>query len=297
MGMVNDVRNRTTIFPIVNNTLIGLMALACAVPLLLLLMVSVTNEQVIEKYGYSFIPKEFSLDAYRHIFSSGGIIVNSYLISIFITLVGTITALVITAMAAYALSNKKVVYRDQWALFFYFTMLFNGGLVPWYLVNRTLHVFDNILALLIPSLLFSAFNMFLVRNYMKGLPDELRESAFMDGAGDFTIAFRIYIPLSVPVLAAVALFYGLGYWNDWWNAIMLVSNRKLYPLQYMLFALQSNAQMLADLQSRGITSGITLPKESLKMATVIVTIGPILLLYPFLQRYFIKGLIIGSVKG
>lgn len=291
------MRKKAALFPIVNNTIIGLMALACAVPLILLLMVSLTDERVIEQDGYSFFPRIFSLEAYHKIFTSGGIIVNSYIISIFITVVGTIAALAITAMAAYTLSNKKVVYRNQWALFFYFTMLFNGGLVPWYLVNRSLHVFDNILALIIPSLMFSTFNMFLVRNYMNGLPDELRESALMDGAGDFTIAFRIYIPLSVPVLAAVALFYGLGYWNDWWNAIMLVNNRSLYPLQYMLFALQSSVQMLTDLQSRGITTGITLPKESLKMATVMVTIGPIILLYPFLQRYFIKGLIIGSVKG
>ena len=291
------MRKKASLFPIVNNAIIGLMALACAVPLVLLLMVSLTDERVIEQDGYSFFPRIFSLEAYQKIFTSGGIIVNSYIISVFITIVGTVTALAITAMAAYALSNKKVVYRNQWALFFYFTMLFNGGLVPWYLVNRSLHVFDNILALIIPSLMFSTFNMFLVRNYMNGLPDELRESALMDGAGDFTIAFRIYIPLSVPVLAAVALFYGLGYWNDWWNAIMLVNNRSLYPLQYMLFALQSSVQMLTDLQSRGITTGITLPKESLKMATVMVTIGPIILLYPFLQRYFIKGLIIGSVKG
>jgi putative aldouronate transport system permease protein len=155
---------------------------------------------------------------------------------------------------------------------------------------------NNIWALLIPNLLFSAFNLFLVRNFMSGLPSALMESAKIDGANDITIAFRIVFPLCKPVLATVALFYGLAYWNDWWNAIMLVDNAKLYPVQYLLFKLQSDIRMLNEIQ--GANMGATSPPaESVKMATAVVTIGPIVLMYPFLQRYFIKGLVIGSVKG
>jgi putative aldouronate transport system permease protein len=203
----------------------------------------------------------------------------------------------VTGMAAYSLANKRVVFRDRIALFFFFTMIFSGGIVPWYIMCTKLGLRNNIFALIVPGLLFNPFNLFLVRNFMRGIPDSLMESAKIDGAGDATIAFKIYFPLSLPVLAAVALFYALGYWNDWWNAIMLVDNKNLYPLQYMLFKLQSEAQMLKDLQFRGSSSNIKLPTESLKMSTVVVTIGPIVFLYPFLQRYFVKGLIIGSVKG
>ena len=158
---------------------------------------------------------------------------------------------------------------------------------------------DNFVALLIPNLLFSPFNMYLVRNYMSDMPGELRESAYIDGATDVHIFFKIYMPLSVPVLATVALFYGLAYWNDWWNAIMLVDDKELYPLQYLLLQLKSQIQMIKDMQEmmgRSIP-GQKAPSESLKMATSIITIGPIVLLYPFLQKYFVKGLVVGAVKG
>ena len=156
---------------------------------------------------------------------------------------------------------------------------------------------DNLASLIVPGLMFNAFNLFLVRNFMNGIPDSLLESAKLDGANEIVIAFRIYFPLSIPVLAAVTLFYALGYWNDWWNAIMLIDNNKLYPLQYFLFKLQSEIKMLRDLQMQSASAGVTLPSESVKMATVIVTIGPIIFLYPFLQKYFVKGLVIGGVKG
>ncbi|HEY5586388.1 MAG TPA: carbohydrate ABC transporter permease [Ruminiclostridium sp.] len=288
---------KTNIFDWLNYGFIAITSLLCALPMVLMVMVSITDERTIQKYGYDLLPKMYSLDAYKRIFTSGDMIVRSYILTVLITVVGTFLAVLITAMAAFALSNKKVRYRNGWSLYFFFTMLFNGGLVPWYLINRALHVNDSIFALLIPNLLFNAFNMFLVRNYMNSLPDELRESAIIDGARDTVIAFKIYFPLSIPVLAAVGLFYGMGYWNDWWNAIMLISDRKLYPLQYMLFALQSNMNMMTDLQKGGNMVGVIVPQESLKMATVVVTVGPIIMLYPFLQRYFIKGLIMGSVKG
>ena len=289
---------KTGVFNIINYTMITLFSLFCALPLVLLLMVSVTDEKSIIKNGYQFLPEKFSLEAYKMIFTGGHDIFNSYLVTIFVTVVGTLAAVMITAMAAYTLANKNVKHRDTLSLFFFFTMVFNGGIVPWYIICVKLGLRNNVLALIIPSLLFNPFNLFLVRNYMKGIPDSLRESALIDGAGDIRIAFQIYLPLSTPVLAAISLFYGLAYWNNWWNAIMLVDKSTLYPLQYYLLKLKSELTMLTDLQgSSAVLSTITMPTESLKMATALITIGPIILLYPYLQRYFVKGLMIGSVKG
>lgn len=276
---------------------ITVFSLCCILPMLLVLMISITDEKTIRQSGYSFLPRKFSLEAYRMLFSDSDILINSYSVSVFVTVAGTAAAVVITAMAAYTLANRHVKYRNTIALMFFFTMIFNGGIVPWYIICTKLGLRDNLLALIIPVLIFSPFNLFLVRNYMAGIPESLMESARIDGAGDFRIIFRIYFPLCLPVLATVALFYGLGYWNDWWNAIMLVDNKRLFPVQYLLFKLQSDIRMLTEVQGASSASGAVLPAESVKMATAIVTVGPIVLMYPYLQRYFIKGLIIGSVKG
>lgn len=277
---------------------ISLFSLFCFVPLLLTFMVSITDEDMINKNGYSFIPEKISFYAYKLIFQSGSSVLRGFGISIMITLIGTLLAILITAMAGYTLSNKNVKYRKVLSLYFFITMIFTAGIVPWYLLCKQLHLTDNIFALIIPSLMFNPFNLFLVKNFMEGIPDALRESATIDGANDVTIAFRIYFPLCTPVLATVGLFYGLAYWNDWWNAIMLVSNEKLYPLQYLLLQLQSHINMINQLQSiTSRSSSVTQPTESIKMATALVTIGPIVLLYPYLQKYFVKGLVIGSVKG
>ena len=276
---------------------ISIFTLFCLLPMILTFMVSITDEDAIMNNGYSFIPETFSFYAYRLMFHSGSSVIRGYLISIFITIAGTLLALTITGMAAYTLSNKNVRYRNALALFFFVPMVFTSGIVPWYMICTGLGLRNNILALLIPSLLFNPFNLFLVRNFMDGIPDSLRESAKIDGANDAFIAFQIYFRLSVPALATVGLFYGLGYWNDWWNAIMLVENDKLFPVQYLLLQLRSRIQMLRDLQFLSNTGAATPPAESLKMATAIITIGPIVLLYPYLQKYFVKGLVVGSVKG
>ena len=274
-----------------------LFGLLCVLPFVLVVVVSFTDEEMIRIGGYSLFPEKLSLEAYRIIITEGGLILNSYFISVSVTVVGTLLAVVLTGMAGYTLANKTVVYRDRLSLFFFITMVFSAGVVPWYLMCRFLGLKNNFFALLVPKLIFNPFNLFLVRNYMRGIPDSLREAAIIDGANDGQIAFGIYFPLALPVLAAITLFYGIGYWNDWWNAIMLVDNERLYPLQYLLFKLQSEIQMLRDLAAMGIYDGKAQPLESIKMATVVITVGPIILLYPFLQRYFIKGLIIGSVKG
>lgn len=277
---------------------IVLFSLFCLLPITLSVIVSFSAESSISRYGYRFIPSTWSLDAWKMIIAEGSSVLTGFRNSVLITLVGTFCAVVITYACAYALANKNVRCRNGVALYFFVTMSFSAGIVPWYLMCRTLGLRDNILALIIPSLIFSPFNMFLMRNYLSGLPDSLRESATLDGANDITICFRIYLPLAVPVIATITLFYGLSYWNDWWNAIMLVDNKKLYPLQYLLLQLRSQASMIRDMQSlAGLTTTEMPPSEGLKMATSIVTIGPIVLLYPLLQRYFVKGLVVGAVKG
>lgn len=274
-----------------------LFALLCLFPMILTFMVSITEETAIQRYGYSLFPKEISFYAYQLMFGRGSSVIRGYMISIFVTVVGTLGAVLITSLAAYTLANKRVQYRNLLNLFFFIPLVFSAGIVPWYLISVRLGLTNNLAALIIPSLLFNTFNMFLVRNFMEQLPDSLRESATIDGANDWTIASRIYFPLSLPVLATIALFYALGYWNDWWNAIMLVDDKKLYPIQYLLLQLKSQISMLRDLQFLSGTGNITPPSESLKMATAVITIGPIALLYPFLQRYYVEGLVVGSVKG
>ena len=283
------------------NFFIGLFILAfslvCLLPMVLTVIVSFTDERAIMRNGYSFFPEQFSTYAYELMFNRGSSVIQGYLVSIFVTVVGTLSAVLITGLAAYTLANKNVKYRNVLGMYFFIPMVFGAGIVPWYLMCTALNLRNNIFALLIPNLLFNTFNLFLVRNFMSGLPDELRESATIDGANDAVIAFRIYFPLSVPGLATVALFYGLAYWNDWWNAIMLVDDKALYPIQYLLLQLKSQISMLKDLQSLGGSIQATTPTESLKMAAAVITVGPIILLYPFLQKYYVKGLVVGSVKG
>ena len=282
------------------NMLIGLFillfTLMCLMPMVLTVMVSFTEETVIMRNGYSFFPEKWSTYAYSLMFQGGSSVMRGYMISIITTLIGTTLAVLITALTAYTLSNKRVVYRGRLGLFFFIPMVFNAGIVPWYLITGKLGLRNNIWALIVPNLLFNPFNLFLVRNYMSGLPDSLRESATIDGANDLTIALKIYFPLSLPAIATIGLFYGLGYWNDWWNAIMLVDDKKLYPIQYLLLQLKSQISMLKDLQYTASAGYATPPSESLKMATAVITIGPIALLYPFLQRYYINGMVVGAVK-
>lgn len=278
---------------------VGIFSLICIIPMVLAIVVSFSDEGSIIRNGYSFFPDAMSVDAYRMIFSGGSSVLRSYAVSIAVTALGTALAVVITCFAAYSLSLRDSKYTGKISLFFFITMIFSAGIVPWYLISINLGLKNNFWALVIPSLLFTPFNMFLTRNFMQGIPESLRESAVLDGANDLHIAVKIYMPLCIPIIATIALFYGLAYWNDYWNAIMLVDDKNLYPLQYMLLRLRSQIQMLRDLQGVMGTAvaGQALPSESVKMATALITVGPIVFLYPYLQKYFITGLTIGSVKG
>ncbi|MDR1262693.1 MAG: carbohydrate ABC transporter permease [Oscillospiraceae bacterium] len=288
------MRRRFTISQALTVAVVSLIAIFCLTPMLMVLMTSFATERAITVNGYTLWPAEWSGEAYRRMFNSVSKVPKAYWVTIRSTLAGTLAAVVMSYCAGYTLSCPQCKFRNGLALYFYITMIFSAGLVPWYMVNRALGLTDNIWALIVPSLMFSPFNMYLVRNFLRGVPDSLRESGLIDGAGEARIAFTIYLPLATPVLATITLFYAISYWNNYFNAVMLVNKADYYPLQMLLFNIQSELSMISNMMT-GVS--LTPPKESFKMATSIITIGPIILVYPFLQRYFIKGMVVGAVKG
>ena len=275
---------------------VALFAIVCILPFVLVVIVSFSSERSITINGYSFWPSEWSVSAYDMLFMPKSSIPQAYKITTLSTVIGTVLATLITFGAGYTLANRSCRYRNGLSLYFYITMVFSAGLVPWYMMCKNLGCYDNILALIVPSLMFSPFNMFLVRNFVRSIPAELDESAKIDGAGEVRIAFAIFFPLCMPVLATIALFYALGYWNNYFNAVMLVNNQDYYTLQMLLFKIQSEITALSQLAA-GALQTVNPPKESFKMATSVITMGPIVVLYPFLQKYFVKGMVVGAVKG
>lgn len=273
---------------------VTLFTLISIVPFWLVIAGSFTDEQSIAKYGYQLLPKQWSLYAYQYLFS-GKQVFMSYCITVFVTTVGTTIALTMTSMFAYVIAHQRVKYRNVMAFLTYFTFLFGAGLVGFYLlISNWLHLKDSIWALILPNLL-NPFYAFILVSFFRTVPYEINEAATVDGANDLYIFFRIIWPLSVPVLATVGLFYALHYWNDWWLALLFIDNVQLHPLQMMI------RQLISDINSEsylgGASSGQVIPSKSVQFATVCITIGPIILLYPMLQKYFVKGLTIGSVKG
>lgn len=274
-----------------------LTAVICFIPFWLIVIGSFAEEGDVIRNGFSFWPQHFSLEAYRMVFQIPERIFRAYGVTIFITAVGCAMSLFLTTMAAYVLMRKDFKYRNHIAMFFYFPTIFSGGLLPTYLlVCNYLQMKDTIWALLLPGLL-GAWNIFLMRNFMKDIPDSIMESAKLDGANDFTIFVRLYLPLSKAGLATIGLFIALGYWNNWYNAKLYINSSKLYPLQYLLYQMFSNIEVLKDAATQTGMSMVDIPSETFRMAMAVVTTGPILLLYPFVQRYFVKGITVGAVKG
>lgn len=264
-------------------------------PFIMIITGSVSDSAEIMKKGYSILPRGFSLDGYKSIFLFPKQIAKAYGISIFITAVGTLLGLVIMTLCGYAISRKEMKYRNVIAFIIYFTTLFSGGLVPWYMVISKLGLKNTVWALVIPACC-SSFYILLIRNFMKELPDALMESAKLDGAGDLTTLIRIVVPLSTPILATVALFLALAYWNDWYLASLFVTDADMWPLQYRLYNILNAASKIAQAGAENFTNKI-LPTETQKLANAVVATGPIIFLYPFLQKYFVQGITIGAVKG
>jgi ABC-type sugar transport system, permease component len=258
---------------------------------------SFTSEHAIRFSGYGLLPKEFTLEAYKLIFKNPLTILHAYGVSIFITVVGSTLGLLLTTMTSYVISRKDFKYRNKFSFFFYFTTLFNGGMVCTYIFYiQYLHLKDNMLALILPGI-FNVFYLLIMRSFVSAIPFALIEAAKIDGAGEFRIFFGIILPLLKSGLATIGLFLALGYWNDWYNAMLYINSESKYPLQYMLYNMLQQTQALAKIASQAGISVQNLPSNSLKMAMAVVAIGPIILVYPFVQKYFVKGITVGSVKG
>lgn len=296
----NDISNTANI---IINLFFWFHTAVCILPLLLVIIVSFSDEKAVLINGYNFIPESFSLSAYQFLFKDWEQIVRSFGVSVFVTAVGTFISVIIMAMYAYPISRRDFPHKNVFSFFMFFTMLFNGGLVPWYLVYTQMLNFKNTLLALILPLLVSAFFVLMLRTFFSGtIPPALIESAKIDGAGEFRIFAQIILPLSLPVLATVSLFQTLNYWNDWFTSLVFITGNQNVNLQYLMYKtmldiqfLTSNTQALQAINQSG--GGLHLPTETVRMAMAVLGIGPIVFAYPFFQKYFVKGLTVGAVKG
>ena len=283
------------------NIMFLLLAALCIVPFLFVLMVSFTSEAALQVNGYRFWPEEWSLEAYKYIFKSGSNIIRAYGITIVVTVVGTILGLVIMTTFAYALSRKDFAYRKFFTKLIFIPMLFSGGMVSSYLVvTRFLGLKNNILALILP-ICVSSFHIIILRTFFKtSVPDAIVESAKIDGASEFLLFIKVILPISLPGIATIALFLTLGFWNDWFNAMLYIDNNTLIPIQYLLIKLETSMEFLinnSNTMGLSATEAVSqMPKETVKMAIVVITTVPIIFAYPFFQKYFVSGLTIGAVK-
>jgi putative aldouronate transport system permease protein len=274
----------------------------CILPLLLVVAVSFTEEKTVYSVGYRFIPTQLSTKAYEFVFSSVDQVMRAYGVTFLVTVVGSLTSLLFTSMLAYVLSRKDFRYRKALTFYVFFTILFSGGFVPWYVICvRLFRLKDTFWALILPYLLNGWYVIIMRTFYSTNLPDEILESARIDGSGELRTFFSIVTPLAVPGLATIGLFNVLTYWNDWWLPLTLITNDKLYNLQYLMYKVELDIQYLKTArQSMGalaLKELMAIPSETSRMAMAIIAIGPIVMAYPFFQRYFVKGLTIGALKG
>lgn len=288
-----------TVLDLVIYIVIGAFSLTCIYPFLLVIMGSLSTQNDIYEYGFSLFPKELTFDAYKTLLLNGKYILTAYSITISVTVIGTFLSLFFNSMMAFTLSRRSLKYRKIVNLIVLIPLLFSGGMVPWYIVCvRYLHLKDTLWAMILPPAVTS-FNIYLFRNYFYSIPDSLYEAAKIDGASDFYVFFKIYLRLSTSVYATIGLFAALYYWNDWYHGLMLIDKTELQPLQLFLRNIVANIQFLMKMNPTPEVMSMMngLPRDGMRMAVVVITIGPIIFLYPFVQKYFVKGIMIGAVKG
>ncbi len=295
------VRNKGLTFYLFNifaYTVIIILTILCVMPFLLIISGSLTDEVSIAIDGYHFIPKVFSLEAYKTIFTFPQTVIKAYTVTTVNTIVGTSLGLFFMSMAGYVLSRKDFKYRNRITFLIYFTTIFGGGLVPWYImITSVLKLKDSYIAICYPGLM-APFLIILMRTFItSSLPDEVVESAKIDGAGSFKTYYSIVLPIVKPGLATVGLFLALNYWNDWFLSSMFISTPEKYELQFYLYNMLNSYEAINRLVSSGVTLATNPPAESIKLAMAIIATGPVLLFYPFIQRYFVAGITIGAVKG
>ena len=273
-------------------------SMAIVLPFVILVSISLSNEGDIVEYGYSIFPRHIDFAAYKYIFANPKSILNGYKITIIYSIIATVLNVLIQSMCAYPLSKRKLRGKRGISFYLYFTMLFSGGMVPTYiLITQYLHLGDTIWVYIIPSLV-SPWNVFMMRTFFSGLPYEIFESMKVDGASEYNIFFKTVLPLSKPVLATIALLTFLGKWNDWNTSMLYINNESLYSLQYLLQRILQNMDLLKQMQGFSqATSAVEVPSETVRMAMAVIVAGPALVIFPFFQKYFVKGLTVGAVKG
>lgn len=276
----------------------SIFALCCLFPFLLIVMSSFATEDSIRRTGFTIWPSEFTTYSYELIFKAPDMMIGSYLVTIIMTITGTAVGLFIIAMTGYALQRRDFPYRNKISFYIFFTSLFNAGMVPFYLMMvQVYNLRDSYFAVWLP-LLMSPWLIILMKNFIKAIPHEITESGKIDGAGDFRIFITLILPTVTPALATIGLFIALGYWNEWYNSsLFLTSSVRYKPLQYHLYSIVNKVAALKNSVAGSMVATESLPAETLKMATAVVATGPIILLYPFVQKYFVSGLTVGAVKG
>lgn len=291
-------RGRT--FTILNRAFMVLFSFLCLYPFIFVLALSLNDGVDAQRGGIFLIPRIFSLENYKTIFSTSDL-VHAYTITIYRVLVGTVLSLALTSLTGFALSRRALPFRRFFNWMVFVPLYFSGGIIPYYMVLNTLGLTNNLAVYVLPALL-SSFNVILMRTFMKSLPESLFESARLDGAGEFVVFTRVAFPLSGPVMATIALFTAVGHWNDWFTGLVFVFEKKLWPVSTLLLNILRSSEIQTYVNpkffmSTGLTKRRVVTPESLKMAMLIVTTVPVLLIYPFLQKYFVKGVMIGSLKG
>jgi len=288
------------LFQSIANLIMIILSIICLCPFLLLIGSSLSNQSTILNYGYSFIPKELDFTAYKYVFSSSSNIIKAYGVSIMVMLIGTAVNLIISLLFAYPLSRRDLPGRNLFSFILFFTLLFNGGLVPTYIMwTRTFHIKNTIFALIVPNLLMNGFYVILARNYFSNsIPESIIESAKIDGASELRILAKIVLPMSKPIIATLGLFVSLSYWNDWLNGLYYVSDEKLYTIQVLLNRMLMETMYLKSSLSGSMKLAIaqSIPTDAIKMAVAVVGVLPLLIIYPFVSKRLTSGIVIGAVK-
>lgn len=286
-------------FQFVAHIVLILITICCLAPFILMFVASITDEATLSVSGYSFIPKKIDLSAYKYLFSSNNVIFKAYFVSISVTVIGTILNLIITTLYAYPLSRKDLPGRNFFAFYLFFTMLFNGGLIPSYIMwTQTFHIQNSYMALLVPNLLLGAYNVIMMRTFFSSnIPEEVIEAARIDGANEVTILIRVVVPMAKPIVATLAMLVGLSYWNDWMNGLYYLTDDNLYSIQVLLTKILRNLDLMRQNAAAGGGSLGAMPSTSLRMAIAVMGVVPVMAAYPFFQKYLVKGITVGSVKG
>ena len=288
-------KRKFEVFDIINIIILTLVSAVILLPIMTIISQSLMSNEDIMKYGYTLLPKNISWESYKYLLLKNSAMRHGFLVSVGITVVGTFSSLLVTSMYAYGISKKDLPFRGFFTVCVLITMIFSGGLIPRYLVVTSLGLKNNYLSLIIPVLMV-AWNTLILRNFFQAIPGELFEAARIDGADEMTLFFKVALPLSKSAIATIGLFYAVKYWNAWFDASIFLSDKSKWPMQLLLKEIMNSLQIAA---SSGAVDSIaaTLPTESIKAAAIVITALPIVLVYPFIQKYFVRGVMVGSVKG